>query len=253
MKTTTDDPLRHRAAALGLHGILAHWSTYAHEPWMQRLVEIEEAERKRRNYERRLRDAQLSAVKPLADFDWKHPRKLDRSCIEELFQLAFLRDATNVIFVGPNGVGKTMLAQNLALHALGHGYTARFVSAAAMLTDLAAQDGALALKRRFRRFAKPDLLVVDEVGYLSYSDRSADLLFEVLNQRYGRVSTVVTTNRPFSEWGEIFPNATCVGTLVDRLCHHAEIVEIHGDSYRLKEAKERRSRRSSRRSNPSAA
>ena len=119
-----------------------------------------------------------------------------------------------------------------------------------MLSDLAAQDGALALKRRLRRFARPELLVVDEVGYLSYSDRSADLLFEVLNQRYGRASTVVTTNRQFSDWAEIFPNATCVGTLVDRLCHHAEIVEIVGDSYRLKEAKDRRSRRSQRRPPP---
>lgn len=244
MKTTTDDSLRRRAAALGLHGVIAHWPAYALEPWLVRLVEIEEAERKRRNYERRLRDAQLSAIKPLADFDWKHPRKIDQGHIQELFQLHFLRDTANVVFIGPNGVGKTMLAQNLALHALGLGHTARFVSASAMLTDLASQDGALALKRRLQRFARPELLVVDEVGYLSYSDRSADLLFEVLNQRYSRVSTVVTTNRPFSEWGEIFPNATCVGTLVDRLCHHAEIVEIAGDSYRLKEAKDRRTRRS---------
>ncbi|PCC73499.1 IS21-like element helper ATPase IstB [Nannocystis exedens] len=246
MTTNHDDPLRRRAAALGLHGVLTHWHTHAREPWLQRLIEIEEVERKRRNYERRLRDAQLSAIKPLAEFDWKHPKKIDQGHIQELFQLHFLRDATNVVFIGPNGVGKTMLAQNLALHALGLGHTARFVSASAMLTDLASQDGALALKRPLHRFAKPELLVVDEVGDLSYSDRSADLLFEVLNQRYGRVSTVVTTNRPFSEWSAIFPNATCVGTLVDRLCHHAEIVEIAGDSYRLKEAKDRRSRRSQR-------
>ena len=250
MKTTPDDPLRRRAASLGMHGLLAHWTTYANEPWLTRILDIEESERKRRNYERRLRDAQLSAVKPLAEFDWKHPRRIDQGHIQELFQLHFLRDATNVVFIGPNGVGKTMLAQNLALHALGLGHTARFTSASAMLSDLAAQDGALALKRRLRRFARPELLVVDEVGYLSYSDRSADLLFEVLNQRYGRASTVVTTNRQFSDWAEIFPNATCVGTLVDRLCHHAEIVEIVGDSYRLKEAKDRRSRRSQRRPPP---
>lgn len=250
MKTTPDEPLRRRAVALGLHGVLVHWNTIAHEPWLARLIELEEAERKRRNYERRLRDAQLTATKPLAEFDWKHPTKIDQGLIQELFALHFLRDAANVVFIGPNGVGKTMLAQNLALHALGLGHTARFTSASAMLTDLAAQDGALALKRRFRRFTKPELLVIDEVGYLSYSDRSADLLFEVLNQRYQRVSTVVTTNRPFSEWSEIFPNATCVGTLVDRLCHQAEIVEIAGDSYRLKEAKERHTRRSRRQPTP---
>ena len=139
-----------------------------------------------------------------------------------------------------------MLAQNLAHHAVLHGYTARFTTASAMLGDLAAQDGAAALRRRLHRYVKPALLVVDELGYLPYSNRYADLLFEVVSQRYTKAPVVITTNRPFSEWAAVFHSASCVGTLLDRLCHKVEIVEIAGESWRLKEANERTSRRRSR-------
>ena len=251
MSRDPDRPLRARAQSLGLHGLLAHWQQVGHESWLTTLFDLEESERKRRSLERRLREAQLTALKPIADFDWKHPRKIDRRLIDDLFELRFLDDATNVVFLGPNGVGKTLLAQNLAHHAVLRGRTARFTSAAAMLSDLAAQDGALALRRRLHRYVKPDLLVIDEIGYLSYTDCSADLLFEVINRRYQHTSTTITTNRAFSDWTAIFPNATCVVTLVDRLCHRAEIVQIEGDSYRLKEAKDRAARRAPRR--PKAA
>jgi DNA replication protein DnaC len=108
-----------------------------------------------------------------------------------------------------------------------------------MLGDLTAQDGDLALKRRLKFYTSPKLLVIDEVGYLSYSNRYADLLFEIISRRYHqKSSTIVTTNKPFAEWRDIFPNATCVVSLVDRLVHRSEIINIDGDSYRLKEAME---------------
>ena len=112
-----------------------------------------------------------------------------------------------------------------------------------MLNELAAMDSDSALRRRIKSYAQPQLLVIDEVGYLSYGNRHADLLFEIINQRYEEKSTIVTTNRPFSEWGEVFPNAACVVSLIDRLVHHAEIIVIEGESYRMKEAKARSTQR----------
>ena len=153
--------------------------------------------------------------------------------------LDFLKDATNVVLVGPNGVGKSTLARNVAYQALIHGHTVLFTSAGQLLGDLASLDSDSALRRRLHHYARPSLLVVDEVGYLSYSNRHADLLFELVSRRYEHKSTVVTTNRPFAEWREVFPNATCVVSLVDRLVHHAEILAIEGESYRFKEAQER--------------
>lgn len=158
-------------------------------------------------------------------------------------QLDFLTDASNIILIGSNGVGKSTLAQNLGYQAVMQGHTVLFTTAATMLSDLAAQDGDNALRRRLQHYARPTLLIIDEIGYLSYSNRHADLLFEIINRRYEHHSTVVTTNRPFGEWGEIFPNASCVVSLIDRLVHHSQIVAIEGDSYRIKEAKEQATQR----------
>ena len=157
--------------------------------------------------------------------------------------LDFLNDATNAILVGPNGVGKSTLARNIAHQALIHGHTVLFTSAGQLLGDLAALDSDSALRRRLRHYASPRLLVIDEVGYLSYSNRHADLLFELVSRRYEHNSTIVTTNRPFAEWREVFPNAACVVSLVDRLVHNAEVLAIEGESYRLKEAQERADQR----------
>ena len=140
-----------------------------------------------------------------------------------------------------------MIARNIAYQAVIRGHTVLFTTAGHMLNELAAQDGDNALRRRLRQYAQSRLLVVDEVGYLSYSNRHADLLFEIISRRYEEKSTLITTNRPFSEWGELFPNAACVVSLVDRLVHNAEIIPIQGQSYRLKEAKERAQQRKQKR------
>ena len=121
-----------------------------------------------------------------------------------------------------------------------------------MLNDLAAQDGDHALKRKIKFYARSDLLTIDEVGYLSYSNRHADLLFQIISRRYRKKPTMITTNKPFSEWGEIFPNASCVVSMIDRLIHHSEIINIDGESFRLKESKEKATlRKSSREKNKS--
>jgi DNA replication protein DnaC len=144
-----------------------------------------------------------------------------------------------VVLVGPNGIGKTMISQNLGHQGILRGYTVKFTTASAMLNDLASQDGAKGLQLAIRRYCRPQILVLDEVGYLSYDNRHADLLFEIVTRRYGQKPIVVTTNKAFGEWNEVFPNAACVVTLVDRLVHASEVVKIDGESYRRKEAKER--------------
>lgn len=238
MTTNNSDPLMARANALKLHGMIEHWEEIAETGWISTLIQWEEEARARRGLERRLKSAHLGRFKPLADFDWSWPSQCDQEAVNDLMRLTFLSDATNVIVLGPNGVGKSTIARNIAYQAVLQGHNVIFTTASQMLNELAAQDGDGALKRRLAHFARPQLLVIDEVGYLSYSNRHADLLFDIISRRYEEKSTLVTTNRPFAEWSEVFPNASCVVSLVDRLVHHSEIITIKGDSYRLKEAKE---------------
>jgi len=234
------EQIKQQALALKLHGVLAHWDEITEEQyaWLAQFITWELVERKQRSLERRLSSAKLGHFKPLSEFDWQWPTSIDQPAIHALMQLGFMDIASNIILLGSNGVGKSTLAKNLAYNAVMQGHTVLFTTAAAMLNDLAAQDGDNALRRRLKYYAKPSLLVIDEVGYLSYSNRHADLLFEIINRRYEQCSTLVTTNRPFGEWNEIFPNAACVVSLIDRLVHHSEVVAIEGESYRMKEAQE---------------
>ena len=237
------EALHARAKALHLHGLLAHWTDAGAAEWVEHLIDWEEQERGRRSLERRLKDAHIGRFKQACDFDWSWPKRCDRAAFEALMTLDFLSEATNIVLVGPNGIGKTTLAKNIAYQALIHGHTVLFTSAGQLLGDLCALDSDAALRRRLRHYARPHLLVIDEVGYLSYSNRHADLMFELISRRYQNKSTLVTTNRNFAEWREVFPNAACVVSLVDRLLHNSEIVSIEGESYRLKEAHDRTEQR----------
>jgi DNA replication protein DnaC len=241
------DPLQARAKALHLNGLLMHWQEALKAGWVPALLDWEEQERARRSLERRFAEAHIGRFKPLRDFDWAWPKVCDRPAIEALMSLEFLKERSNIVLRGPNGIGKTMIAQNVAHQAVLDGHSVLFTTAARMLGNLAALDSDSVLRRRLRHYARPRLLVIDEVGYLSYSNRHADLLFELVSRRYEETSTVITTNRPFSEWHEVFPNAACVVSLVDRLIHHAEILRLDGESYRYKEAQERAAARAAKR------
>ncbi len=247
MTQATLEQLRQSATDLKLYGLLAHWDELDHPTpdWVGQLLNWEASERQQRGLQRRLRNARLGAFKPLADFDWQWPKLLDQAAVLSLMNLAFMQQdkPLNPIFIGSNGTGKTSIAKNIAHQAVLNGYTVMFTTAAQMLNDLAAIDSDSGLKRRLKYYAQPQLLVIDELGYLSYSNRHADLLFEIINRRYETRSTLVTTNRPFDEWNEVFPNAACVVSLVDRLIHHSEILVFEGDSYRMKEATEKKQRK----------
>lgn len=232
-----------RAKALKLHGALANWSKIENTSWLPQLIQWEEDERKHRGHERRLLAAKLGRFKSLSQFDWQWPSACDREAIEELMQLEFLTSATNPIICGPNGVGKSTIACNIGYQAVLKGHSVLFTTAGNMLNDLAAQDGKMAFTRRLKHYEQQALLIIDELGYLSYSSRHADLLFEVISRRHEKRSTLVTTNKPFNEWGEIFPNASCVVSLIDRLVHHSEIISIEAPSFRLREAQEQASKR----------
>lgn len=239
----TTDTLLLRATALKLHGLISRWEEVANTTWIKDLITWEEEERADRSLKRRLSSARIGHFKQLSEFNWEWPQKCDREAIEECMQLAFIKNATNIILCGPNGVGKSTVARNIAHQAVLQGKTALFVTAGELLNNLASQDGDNALGRRIKYYVQPRLLIIDEVGYLSYSNRHADLLFEIISRRYQEKPTLITTNKPFSEWGEIFPNASCVVSLIDRLVHKSEIINIEADSYRLKEANEEKVKR----------
>jgi len=232
------DLLFQRAKNLKLHGLIAHWDEVAHQDWVKPLLDWEEESRLMRGLKRRFASAKIGRFKPLPQFDWSWPKTCDRGLVEEWMGLGFIKEGTNLILCGPNGVGKTTIAANIAHQAVAHGATVLFTSAAEMLNELAAIDSDTFLRRRIKYFTAPKLLIIDEVGYLSYANRHADLFFEIINRRYEKNPTLITTNKPFTEWKDIFPNAACVVSIIDRLVHHSQILNIEAASYRLKEAKE---------------
>jgi DNA replication protein DnaC len=238
-------PLPEALKLLGLHHTAAHlddlvalatkrrWSS---TQLLEHLIDGEQQDRARRSLERRLLRSRLGRFTPMDAFDWAWPKRIDRPAIEAALRLEFLAAGRNLVLVAAQGLGKTMLAQNIAHQAILAGHHVLFTTTAQLLLDLGSRDSARSLARRLTYYGQRGLLVLDELGYLSYDARAADLLFQVVSRRYERKSLVLTTNLAFSDWPTIFPNAGSAIALIDRLIHHAEIITIEGESYRRRTA-----------------
>ncbi len=202
---------------------------------IQVLERVAEAERRARdgvNLARRTRASKLGAVPALDTFDWSHPKKIDKALYEQLLRMDFVEKGENVLFRGSVGLGKTMLARNLGQEALRSGYSVRFTTLAGMTAEILRQESLPAATRRLKRYARADLLIIDELGYLPQDHRAADALYNVIAERHERASTIVTTNLAFKAWGTIFGEAGSLVALIDRFTQALHVVDIEGDSYR---------------------
>jgi DNA replication protein DnaC len=244
LKTTTATDIHSQLRQLGLNATAqglddfiarATKSRWSPQLMLEELSRMEIQDRSHRSLQRRLQMARIGRFRPMADFNWNWPTKIDRPTIERALTLDFIPDARNLILMGSNGLGKTMIAQNIAHAAAQAGHTVLFRTASDVLADLHC-DSPQILRRRLQHYARPSLLCIDELAYLSYDPDAADLLYELVSRRYERRSILITTNKAFKEWNTVFPNATSIATLLDRLTHHADITLIEGPSYRVRES-----------------
>ena len=225
--------VREHYEPLAKEAATAHWG---HVDYLASLMEGEALERQQRSIQRRIRQARFPVVKTLEPFQWTWPRKINRLQVQNLFRLRFIEDKANVIFLGGVGLGKTHLATALGYAACQKGHSVLFATAVDLINTLAAARNAGRLKPALGRYLRPAVLVLDELGYLPIDKTGADLLFQIISQRYERASIIVTSNRVFKKWPEIFNNdSTLTSALLDRLLHHAETVLIEGKSYRMKD------------------
>ena len=199
---------------------------------VEQMVQLERRERDARNLASRTKRATIGSIQPIDRFDWSFPRSINRPLYEQLLSFAFTKHGHNVLLRGPSGVGKSTLAQNLGQRALETGLSVSFSTVNAALADLLRQESLPAIERRMRRYTNPDLLILDELGYLPCDARSGDLLYSIISRRHERASTIITTNLAYKLWGTVFPGATCVGPLVDRFTQNCHALEIDGDSWR---------------------
>ena len=210
-----------------------------HVQFLARLVELELIERERRMIERRIKAAKFPAAKSLDSFDFKAIPALNKMQVLELARCEWIERRENVIAVGPSGTGKTHVVLGLGLSACQRGLTVGFTTAAALVHELMEARDERRLLRLQKQMVGLKLLIIDELGFVPLSKTGAELLFELVSQRYERGSTLITSNLPFDEWTEIFGSERLTGALLDRLTHHVNILEMNGDSYRLSQSRTR--------------
>lgn len=210
-----------------------HW---VHIQYLEHLAVGEVNARLDRSIQRKIRLARFPGIKTLDQFQWDWPKKINRLAVQNLFRLKFIEEKANVILLGNVGIGKTHLATALGYQACLKGHSVLFASAVDVINSLAAAQAANRLKSELKKYLSPSVLLLDELGYLPIDKRGADLLFQVISQRYERGSIIITSNRAFKNWPEIFNNdSTLTSAILDRLLHHAETVLVEGKSYRMKD------------------
>ena len=241
----TETRLNEQLGALRLLTVQEHYAALAseaaqkqwtHVDYLARLIEGEAQRRQELAIQRRIAAARFPCIKTLDQFDWNWPKKINRTQVQNLFRLAFLPEKANVVFMGGVGLGKSHLASALGYAACLAGHSVLFTTAVDIINTLTAAQAAYRLKAELKRLLAPRILCVDEVGYLPIDKTGADLLFQVISQRYERGSIVLTTNQPYKHWARIFNNdSTLTSAVLDRLLHHADTVIIEGKSYRMKD------------------
>ena len=225
--------LAHEHVPLAAEAARQQWD---HLEYLRRLIEGEYNSQHQRRVQARIKSARFPVVKTLEQFLWTWPKKINRLQVQDLFRLEFLRHKANVVFLGSVGVGKTHLATALGYAACLEGHSVVFAGAIEVINDLHAAQKNGGLKRALKKYLRPALLILDEVGYLPIDQKGADLLFQVISQRYERGSIALTTNKPFKQWASIFNNdSTIASAVLDRLLHHADTVVIEATSYRMKD------------------
>jgi DNA replication protein DnaC len=240
--------LNHRLKSLRLPTVLREYGKLAkqaaaegldHVQFLARLIELEMIDRERRMIERRIKAAKFPAVKSLDSFDFKAIPALNKMQVLELARCEWVERRENVIALGPSGTGKTHIALGLGLSACQKGLSVGFVTAAALVHELMEARDERRLLRLQKQMVGYKLLIIDELGFVPLSKTGAELLFELISQRYERGATLITSNLPFDEWTETFGSERLTGALLDRLTHHVNILEMNGESYRLGQSKAR--------------
>lgn len=208
----------------------------SHVDYLAQVIDGEFTMRDVRSTERRIRNARFPVIKTLDEFQWSWPKKINRMQIQNLFHLDFIATHTNAVMIGNVGLGKTHLSIALGRAACLAGHSVLFTTAVDIINTLAAAKSAGQLKRDIRRYVRPTVLIVDELGYLPIDKLGADLMFQVISQRYERAPTVFTTNRAYKHWPQIFNNdSTLTSAILDRVLHHVDTVIIEGKSFRMKD------------------
>ena len=216
-------------------GERARADSWSHEEYLAACLEREVTSRASHGGEARVRAARFPARKGLDEFDFEHQRSVRRDVIAHLGELDFVAAKENVVFLGPPGTGKTHLAIALGIRACGAGHRVQFATASEWVARLAEAHAAGRLQAELVRLGRYPLIVIDEVGYIPFEAEAANLFFQLVSSRYERASMIVTSNKPFGRWGEVFGDVTVAAAMIDRLVHHAEVISLKGDSYRLKD------------------